>query len=169
MTENTELKGLKGWLILVGIGIVASPLRLLSELVPTYKTIFEDGTWDALNTVESESYNPYVVYLLLGEISFNTIMITACVYLIYLFFSKHYLFPKTYIAIVAASLIFIPLDAWIATKIFPDETMFNPETTKYFIRSLIGGIIWIPYMLVSKRVRVTFVESMPDKAALKSV
>jgi 1-acyl-sn-glycerol-3-phosphate acyltransferase len=64
---------------------------------------------------------------------------------------------------VAVSLIFIPLDAWLVVKVFPGEPMFNSETTKEFARSLITGVIWIPYMLLSKRVRVTFVENMPNK------
>lgn len=163
MTDNNELKGLGGWLVLVGIGVVISPIGLLATVVPTYKPIFEDGTWEALTTVGSEAYTPFIGSLLIGEIAFNTIMIAASVYLIYLFFSKHYLFPKLYIGIVAASLIFIPLDAWIVTKVFPGEPMFDPETTKEFMRSLVAGVIWVPYMLVSKRVQATFVESMPNK------
>jgi hypothetical protein len=163
MTNNNEPKGLGGWLVLVGIGVVISPIRLLTTLVPTYKPIFEDGSWEALTMVGSEAYTPYFGSLLIGEIIFNTIIVAASIYLIYLFFSKHYLFPKFYICIVAASLIFIPFDAWIVTKIFPSEPMFDPETTKEFMRSLIAGVIWVPYMLVSKRVQATFVESMPNK------
>ena len=163
MTDSNELKGLGGWLVLVGIGVVISPVRLLATLVPIYQPIFEDGTWEALTTVGSEVYTPYFGSLLIGEIAFNTIIVAASVYLIYLFFSKHYLFPKLYVAIVAASLIFIPLDAWVVTKVFPGEPMFDPETTKEFMKVLIGGVIWVPYMLVSKRVQATFVESMSNK------
>lgn len=158
---NNELKGLGGWLVLVGIGVIVSPIRLLMTLVPTYKPIFEGGVWEALTTVGSEAYIPHFGSLLIGEVVFNAIMVAASIYLIYLFFSKHYLFPKFYIGIVAASLIFIPLDAWIATKVFSGELMFDPETTKEFMRSFMAGIIWIPYMLTSKRVQATFVEGMP--------
>ena len=56
MTDNNELKGLGGWLVLVGIGVVISPIRLLVTLVPTYKPIFEGGTWEAITTVGSEAY-----------------------------------------------------------------------------------------------------------------
>ncbi len=163
MTESNELKGLSGWLILVGLGVVMSPIRLLVAYVPIYKPIFEDGTWEALTTVGSEAYNPYLGALLIGEVAFNSIMVVVSLYLIFLFFSKHYLFPKVYIGIVAVSLIFIPLDAWLVTKIFPGEPMFDSETTKEFMRVLIGGLIWVPYMLISKRVRATFVEILPNK------
>lgn len=97
------------------------------------------------------------------EVAFNAILIAASIYLIYLFFSKHYFFPKLYIGIIVASLIFIPLDAWIVTQVFPGEPMFDPETTKEFMRSLIACVIWVPYMLISKRVRTTFVEKIPTE------
>jgi hypothetical protein len=36
--------------------------------------------------------------------------------------------------------------------------MFDPETAKEFFRSLISMAIWVPYMLVSQRVKNTFIE-----------
>ena len=163
MSNHNELKGLGGWLILVGIGVVIAPIRLLVTYIPIYKPIFEDGTWEALTSVSSNAYNPLWGPLLIGEIAYNSIMVAASIYLIYLFFSKHYLFPKLYIVIVATSLVFIPVDAWLVTKILPTKPMFDPETTKEIIRVLIGGLIWVPYMLISKRVKATFVEKMPNK------
>ncbi len=161
--NNNELKGLNGWLILVGIGVVMSPIRLLITMVPIYQPILEDGTWKALTTVGSESYTPYFGSLLIGEMVFNAIMFAASIYLIYLFFSKHHLFPKLYILIVAASLIFIPLDAWLVNQLFPSLPMFDKETTTEFLRSIFTAAIWIPYMLISKRVKATFVEHIPGK------
>lgn len=163
MSENSESKGLGGWLVLVGLGVVLAPIRLLVTYIPTYKPIFEDGTWEALTTFGSEYYNPMWAPLLIGEISYNFILVVASLYLIYLFFSKNYLFPKLYICIAVVSLIFIPLDAWLVTKVLPDQPMFDPETTKEFARSLAGVVIWVPYLIVSKRVKATFVENLPNK------
>jgi hypothetical protein len=163
MNNNDKLKGLGGWLILVGIGVLIAPIRLIATFVPIYTPIFEDGTWEALTVVGSETYNPMWGPLLIGEMTYNSIMAAASIYLIYLFFSKHYLFPKAYIAILLVSLVFIPLDAWLVTKILPNESMFDPETSKEFMRTLIGSIIWVPYMLISKRVKATFVEKIPTK------
>ena len=160
---NNELRGLSGWLIFVGIGVIFSPIRLLAIYVPLYQPIFSDGTWEAVTTVGSEVYNPLWGPLLIGEIIYNSAMVAVSIYLIYLFFSKSYLFPKIYIGIVAVSLIFILLDTWLISFIVPDEPMFDPETTKEFARMLVNGVIWVPYMLVSKRVKATFVEKMPNK------
>ena len=43
MENNKEYKGLSGWLILVGIGIVFSPIRILATTVPVFQPIFTDG------------------------------------------------------------------------------------------------------------------------------
>ena len=160
---DRELTGLGGWLVLVGIGVVISPIRLIVKLIPTYKPLFENGSWEILTTEGTEAYIPYFSSLLIGEIVFNALMVAATIYSIYLFFSKHHLFPKLYIGIVAASLIFIPLDAWVVSMVIPGEPMFDPDTTNEFMRSLIVGAIWVPYMLVSKRVKLTFVENMPGE------
>ena len=163
MENNDKLQGLGGWLILVGIGVVLSPIRLLYTYVPAYVPIFEDGTWEALTSNGSELYDPLWAPFLIGEIFFNSIILVASVYLIYLFFSKHHLFPKVYIGIVVVSLILIPLDAWVITIILPTEPMFVPETTKELVQTSITALIWIPYMLISKRVKATFVEKGPNK------
>lgn len=163
MSDNNELKGLGGWLILVGFGVMISPIRLLITCIPIYKPMFEDGTWEALTTIGSEAYDPLWKPLLIGEISYNSIMVIASIYLIYLFFSRHYLFPKLYIAIGACLLVFIPLDAWLVAKVLPTEPTLIPEAIKAFMTALIGVLIWVPYMLISKRVKATFVENIPDK------
>ncbi len=151
-----SIEGIGGWLILVAIGVVVSPLRLLAELSKTYLPIFKDGTWEALTSPGSEVYNSAFSTLLIGEIFFNSLMLLVSIYLIYLFFAKKSFFPKLYIWIILISLIFIPLDALIVSSIFPDVQAFDAETMKEVGRTVIVGIIWIPYMLISKRVKATF-------------
>ncbi|AEF55309.1 DUF2569 domain-containing protein [Marinomonas posidonica] len=168
MVDNNRLKGLGGWLILVGLGVLIRPIILLLTIFPIFKSIFENGMWEALTAKGSELYIPYFSSLLAAELACNIIFFLASIYLFYLFFSKNYLFPKVYIAISVASLVFIPLDSWLVNKVFPDVSVFDPETTKEFILVLISCIIWIPYMLLSKRVKITFVENMPEKSQLNT-
>jgi len=157
--ENTpkSIEGIGGWLILVAIGVVISPLRLLAELSKTYLPIFKDGTWEALTSPGSEVYNSAFSTLLIGEILFNSLMVLASIYLIYLLFAKKSFFPKLYIWIIVFSLIFIPLDAVIVSSIFPEVQAFDPETLKELAKTVIVGIVWVPYMLISKRVKATFI------------
>jgi len=162
MNERQDLQGLGGWLILVGIGAVVGPFQLLFIMATLYLPIFSDGTWSALTTAGSEYYNALWAPILVGEIAFNTAMIAASFYLMYLFFSKQRNFPRLYIAIAVVSLVFIPIDAWFVSFVLPGEPMFDPETAKEFARTAVVALIWIPYMLVSKRVKATFVNPVEE-------
>ncbi len=162
MSEVKNLQGLRGWLILVGIGVVLGPLRLMFGYAPVYYSLFTDGSFEILTTVGTDVYNPLWGPFLISELIFNLGMLLASVYLAFLFFTKHYLFPKVYIAIVAVSLIFIPLDAWFGSFVLVDEPMLDPDTAKELVRAVMNAVIWVPYMLLSKRVKATFVERAPE-------
>ena len=164
MNEQAEqYKGLSGWLLLVGLGVIVSPIRLFALLATTYWPIFNDGTWSVLTTAGTASYHPLWAPLLLGEVAFNGLMFLAHLWLVVLFFTTSRLFPPVFIALVLSSLVFIPLDAWIVSFVLPDEPIFDPETVKEFGRSAATGLIWIPYLLLSKRVKATFVHGAPSR------
>jgi hypothetical protein len=165
MNNNDELKGLSGWLILVGLGVVIAPVRMLIIYGPIYEPFLNEDIWEALTSVYSVAYHPLWAPLLIGELVYNLLILIASCYLIYLFFSKHYLFPRFYIALAAMSLVFIPLDAWLLTLVLPDQKLPD-ETITEFLRALVVALIWIPYMLLSERVKLTFVEKIPARAAV---
>lgn len=157
MSEHKNLEGLGGWLVLVGLGIVFSPLVVMGTIFPTYSGIFANGMWDLITTSSSEAYNPAFATLLVGEIVINCALVVAWIYAGYLFFSKRKLFPNLYIGILIFSIVFILVDAAAVAALFPKVPIFDPATTKQFLRSLVVALVWIPYMLVSKRVKATFV------------
>lgn len=159
MDENKSAEPLKigGWLILVGIGIVVSPIRLLHSLVTTYPQIFSDGTWEALTTAGSEAYSTIWAPLLIGEIAVNSLMVLLGLYLAFLFFTKRVSFPKWYLGVALFSSTFILLDAYLVTLVVPELEVFDSETAKEFGRSLVALFIWAPYLLISQRAKDTFV------------
>jgi hypothetical protein len=76
----------------------------------------------------------------------------------YKFFTKSSNFPKWYIGIAVFSLVFIVADAFAIKLILPNESVFDPDTIKELMRSVIMVVVWVPYMLVSKRVKATFIK-----------
>ena len=154
---NEVRSGLGGWLILVGLGVVFSPLRISVEVLRTYLPIFNDGTYDTLSTPGTDAYIPIWSTLIWGEISVNTVIFVASLYLAYLYFSKKSLFPKFYTWIAVGSLTFILLDAVLIKVVLPNEPIFDPDTIKEVARSGIVVLVWVPYMMLSKRVKATFV------------
>jgi hypothetical protein len=157
--SNSELQpsGLGGWLILVGIGLFVGPIRLLSYMSQTYPPIFRDGTWENLTTPDNDFYHPLWAPILISEMIGNALIIAVGVYLIILFFRRSPRFPRLYVALLAASLIFIVVNAWLFTFVLPTEPMFDSDTALEFWRAFLFSSVWGPYMLLSKRVKNTFV------------
>jgi ABC-type multidrug transport system permease subunit len=157
LTTENKLEGLGGWLILVGLMIVMTPLRMSVNLYPVYSKIFSDGSWELLTTPGSPVYSPLWGPVLIGEIAINGALLFAWIFVAFLFFSKRKSFPKWLVGMLFFSLAFILVDALVVKGMLPDEPLFDAETTLESCRSLVGILIWVPYMRMSKRVKATFV------------
>jgi hypothetical protein len=149
-------EGLGGWLILVGIGLCFSPIKIFAEF-GIFKQIFSDGTWEALTLPSSEFYNPLFGVILCFEIIGNCVFFIAFISLIFLFFKKKQIFPKVYIITLLANFAFIVIDALFCKVVFPTEPMFDADTSKNVFQQALACAIWIPYMIKSVRVKNTFV------------
>ena len=158
MTEEKKLEGIRGWLILIAIGIIVSPLRILILVIPLYADIFKNGAWDLLTTPGNEAYHPLWSLIIMGEIAINAIFIIGWITIAFFFFLKKRIFPKLYIGMLLFTLTFIVLDAYAIKAVLPDDPVFDPDTLKELIRTLGASLVWIPYMLISKRVKATFVK-----------
>jgi hypothetical protein len=44
-----------------------------------------------------------------------------------------------------------------ALQVLPGEPVFDPDTVKELMRSLFMVVVWVPYILASKRVKATFI------------
>lgn len=155
--QTSDVQGLGGWLILVGLGIIISPIKIVAQIYPIYSQIFQNGAWEALTSPVSEGYNPLWAPIIIGEIVVNSALVLSWLIIAYLFFTKKKLLPAWYIGVIIFTLVFILIDAFSIQLILPDEKIFDPETSKEILRSVVSIIIWVPYMLVSKRVKATFV------------
>jgi hypothetical protein len=149
--------GLSGWLVLVGLGLVVTPFRLAIFLGTTFPPMFKDGTWETLTTPGPAPYHPLWGPLLIGEIVVNLIFVLTSIYLVYLFFRKSWRFPRLYIAFLAANLVFLLADALAVKVVLPGQPFMDPDTAREFFRSIFAMAVWVPYLIVSKRVKNTFI------------
>ncbi|WP_376690613.1 DUF2569 domain-containing protein [Wenzhouxiangella sp. EGI_FJ10409] len=157
MQENRGPEGLGGWLILVGIGIVVGPFRMAFIMLETYRELGANGTWEILTTQGSGFYYPELAALIVVEMVVNLAILAASVYVAYLFFTKRRSLPAWYIGVAVFSLVFVLVDAIVVSAMLPDMPLLDSETAREMGRSLIQVCVWVPYMLVSKRVKNTFV------------
>lgn len=72
MTDKSkESSGIGGWLILVTLGLIISPIRAGHLLLTTYFSIFSNGAWETLTMPESEAYHALWAPLLIFEVVGN--------------------------------------------------------------------------------------------------
>jgi len=87
----------------------------------------------------------------------NCLFIIAAIVLLVLYFRKSWRFPRLCIGYLVANLAFIVGDAFATSFVMPGGAIFDPATLQQLGTALVGALIWIPYLLVSKRVKSTFV------------
>lgn len=167
MQENRGPRGLGGWLILVGIGIVVGPFRMAFIMLETYREVSANGTWEILTTQGSGFYYPELAALIVVEMVVNLAILAASVYVAYLFFTKRRSLPAWYIGVAVFSLVFVVVDAIVVSAMLPDMPLLDSETAREMGRSLIQVCVWVPYMLVSKRVKNTFVNGPGDSGEVR--
>lgn len=155
--QTAEPQGIGGWLILVAIGIVMGPIVLLVTTLPLLFDLLAIENWNVLTNPNSKSYIPYFVELVTGEMLANALMFIASLWLAVLFFTKHRWFARVYIVYVLVSALILVIDTYLVSIVLPDMPIWDEETVRGFFRSAIAICIWVPYMLVSRRVKNTFI------------
>jgi len=152
---NPELDGLRGWLILVGIGVWLRPLFAfigVGALVYGYDL----DTWEALTVSGNPGYHPLWAPVMAAEVFDIGLVAPVYLYSLILFLRRHRLFPALMIAILAYELISTFSFAIVLQAIPGADTAVKAEFLKTFFQSLIGACIWIPYFFLSRRVLSTF-------------
>lgn len=148
--------GLGGWLILVGFGVLISPIGIVRILFETYRGIFLTDGWINLTTPSSAMYNALWAPMIVGEMVVNILMLLLSVYLIFLFFGKKRSFPTWFIRATLLTLAVQVLDPLAFHYLTPDTPIFDAGAMRELGRSVVVAMVWVPYMLMSDRVALTF-------------
>ena len=146
-----------GWLIVIAVGLGISLLQNLSGLIRSLGPL-SGPVWERLTDPASPRYHPYWRVALIYE------AVAACVYLvmnfiaIILFFGKRRLFPKLTVAFIPTIFILGLIDHYLAGLI-PTVAESATHAKGFYVLAakFVALHIWIPYLLVSKRVKATFV------------
>ncbi len=147
-----------GWLILVAIGLILTPLRLGFALFKDILPVFSAETWQVLTTPGTEAYHPSWAPLLIFELVGNIIFIIFPIVIAIFFFQKRKVVPKLIIAFLLSNLAFVGSDYFLANTIPFVASQDDPASLKELARTLVGSLIWVPYFLVSKRAKATFIK-----------
>ncbi|CUI03851.1 DUF2569 domain-containing protein [Massilia antarctica] len=155
---KNDVEGLKGWLLIVGMVVLFTPLRALFTFPAMYMDLFDSTSWVAMTTPGNGAYHSAWKPLVFTEVAFNGGMFVVSLLLIYLFFAKKRGFPMLFIVLHVTDVLLTVCQSMIIHLILPAEPLFDLETGTELVRSLLVALIWVPYLLVSERVERTFVE-----------
>lgn len=157
-TLPTELKkepwGFEGWLLLLGFGILVSPLRMINNLWITYSPMIADGTMEDILVNASLSFKSIVII----EIIVNIVFLMLSLYLINLFFKKKIIFPKWYLIFASCTLIFLILDTLILSLMFPNIEFLTTDVLTAIASCAVALCLWSPYLYKSERSKNTFIQ-----------
>ncbi|MEX6215742.1 DUF2569 domain-containing protein [Providencia hangzhouensis] len=148
-----ELTGIGGWLIFPMLGIILSLIILPFSIYEQNTQVIE--YWVELTDPQSSSFIPLFKELIYFEVLGNVILYSTLLFLSYVFFTKKKLTTKIYIFFQIFSLVLTVTDIILASILLDLEV--ESSDIKDIFRALIACAIWIPYFLVSRRVKNTFV------------
>lgn len=153
---TSGLEGLRGWLVLVGVGFCLAPFRMLKTIVEGAKA-FEADTWAVLTTPGTRAYHPLWAPVIIGETILNVLLLAVAFLAIYLFFKKRRAFPGVAIGFLGAGLGVVIVDLVVVQAIPAARAQIGVSDIGNVARAALGAAIWIPYFIRSKRVHATFV------------
>jgi hypothetical protein len=145
-----HLEGLDGWLIVVGLGLLTSPLFLAHTIITANLPFLTEPSHRA-----ALSGDWALAALVTCQIAANIVFLIGLLLLNYLFFTRKRTFPLCMILyrVLRTGELLILLVAFRAASSSPE---FAGSGAKFFI-ALLGTLIWVPYFLFSRRVKATFV------------
>lgn len=160
LPENS--KNIGGWLILVGMGFCITPFKLFYDLynLPGY---FNNNVWSSLMSFESSSRNMLTGILMFFELIYNVVYLVFSILLVFLFFYRRSILPKFAILFYSVTTIILLIDTAAAFQLNPElySEAERQSSWKEIFRSFISAAIWIPYFLLSTRVKETFTNVSP--------
>lgn len=155
MTDSQAGRAIGGWLYVVAVFLVLTPLRL-GYHVYGQSDIFSAAMWAELVSSPFDSSSVLIVFWMV-EVLINALIAVAFVYAGSLFVSKKANFPKVFLRCLQFVAVFVLIDALLAAWLMPLGTPFDRSLIKEVVRSCVQLFVWWQYMRVSVRVRETFI------------
>lgn len=151
---------ISGWLALLGIGVSIGPVILLVGLFQV--ETFQNTVWTNLSIAYPNKNLSLMQLFLILEVVGNVFLVVLSCLMPFLYFRRRDLFPRTMVFMLAYNVVFILLDYIATDAIF--DTHALAENAKEFVRPIVAAAIWIPYLLVSERVKHTFIVPYDEEA-----
>ncbi len=153
-----------GWLMLVAIGISISPILIAHSIFT--QDYFNLMVWENITSPASAGYNPTLAALYAVELVFNIVLFAYSCLLVVLFFKQRSSLPRLIIIFYVVNLLFLVGE----TAVLKVAGLNNAENMELLVKgifkSIVAIVIWVPYFMLSQRVKETFVYTYKDTSSV---
>jgi hypothetical protein len=146
--QESNPVGIKGWLILPAIGTILSPIYLsisVFKMMPTLENI-----WAAKSSISTG-----LLAFVAVETILNFAFIIGWLAAVLLLALKSRYYPKAYVVLMCGMVAFLLIDMIVSAGAYNHQP--EQDDLMSLGRTVFVAAIWVPYMLLSKRVKNTFV------------
>ena len=150
-------RGLGGWLVLIILGLIATPFWC-AHYIASNTSVLTVEDWQNLTLSGNANYHPLWGLMLTLELLGNLTLLVFALLLIVLFFQKRRTFPFAYVAFQVMHIVFVIADNSGCALIPSVAAAAGAKEVPTLTGTIIGGAVWIAYMLTSMRVKTTFVK-----------
>ena len=137
--------------------MVLLPLRLTEFIAVDLLPAFSKDIWSLLTTPGTEAYHPLNAPILLFELVGNLMLLIGSIVLTGLFFQKRRLVPILTISFLVFAFLFYVGDYFAARQLPAVASQADTESKLDLVGAFLVCAVAVPYFLVSRRVKETFV------------
>lgn len=150
------LTGLGGWLILVGFGVTLRPVMLVVQQIRQGFSLYDFAVWETLTTPGTAGYHAATGPILVVEHTCNLLLFGFSLINLILFYGRRHTFPAVLAALLLFNPIFLLVDG-AACQVWLDFTAKQMASNYLDAGKMIAAAaLWVPYVFVSRRVKLTF-------------
>ncbi|HTJ79987.1 MAG TPA: DUF3857 domain-containing protein [Rariglobus sp.] len=157
--DSENFDGIGGWLVLLAIAVVLRPIFLLVGAKDTFAMMGNLQNWTALTDSDSVSYNGGFAVLAWVETFAEGFLIAWSLVVIGQFFRRKASLPWSLIVMLVITLLWTIGDHYAVAQVFPSTSV---KSQTKIVGAVFGQVfymaLWVPYLLVSRRVKMTFRE-----------
>lgn len=148
--KEKNLQGIRGWLLLVAVGVVGAPIITGVSLAWMLPLISHLG--------DLVSYDSTLGFLVIFSTIGQVLLLLVAIIVVFKFFTKARVFPKLYIALLAFGIVLGVADLAMLNLLSPGETLEHSKNAARLGAQGFWSLVWGAYILKSKRVKATFIE-----------
>jgi hypothetical protein len=154
VSDTQFLNGLSGWLILLAAMLWVTLLGTVIQAISDIPQIIRGDLWAECTTPGRAAYHPLWATLLALDWGSNLFALVLIPVLLTLFFQRKKTFPT---AMFWTLLVFVALVA-LRFSVADRITFIKGDGVAMpLCLAVLKAVVWIPYLRLSKRVKVTFV------------